>query len=163
MSGINHGANLGDDVIYSGTVAAATEGRFLGLPALAVSLVVGEGRHFDTAASVTRQLVTQLADHPLPPNTILNVNVPDLPLDQLGRLATTRLGFRHRSEPVIRTMDPRDRPVYWVGNAGSGQDAGPGTDFHAVAAGQVSVSPIKVDLTDHGSLGPLGDWLQTLV
>jgi 5'-nucleotidase len=163
VSGINHGANLGDDVIYSGTVAAATEGRFLGLPALAVSLVLQEGRHFDTAASVTRQLVTQLADHPLPPNTILNVNVPDLPLDQLGGLATTRLGFRHRSEPVIRTTDPRDRPVYWVGNAGSGQDAGPGTDFHAVAAGQVSVSPIKVDLTDHGSLGPLGDWLQTLV
>ena len=163
VSGVNHGANLGDDVIYSGTVAAATEGRFLGLPALAVSLVLRGGKHFDTAATITRRLVTQLADHPLPPNTILTVNVPDLPLDELAGMATTRLGFRHRSEPVIKTMDPRNRPVYWVGNAGPSQDAGPGTDFNAVTSGYVSVSPIKVDLTDHASLSPLDSWLQKLV
>ena len=163
VSGVNHGANLGDDVIYSGTVAAATEGRFLGLPAVAVSLVLRGGKHYDTAATITRRLVTQLADHPLPPNTILNVNVPDLPLDELAGMATTRLGFRHRSEPVIKTMDPRNRPVYWVGNAGPSQDAGPGTDFHAVTSGYVSVSPIKVDLTDHASLSPLDSWLQKLV
>ena len=160
VSGINHGANLGDDVHYSGTVAAAMEGRFLGLPAVAVSLALQGGRNFDTAAHFATQLISQLTDHPLPVNTILNVNVPDLPLDEVGGVATTRLGFRHRSEPVVKTTDPRNRPVYWVGNAGPSQDAAPGTDFHAITAGKISVSPIRVDLTDHASLSSLGDWLK---
>jgi 5'-nucleotidase len=162
VSGINHGANLGDDVLYSGTVAAAMEGRFLGLPAVAISLALRGGKHFDTAAAFARRLISQLTDHPLPPDTILNVNVPDVPLERLAGVATTRLGFRHRSEPVVKDMDPRGRPVYWVGNAGPSQDAGTGTDFHAVAAGQVSVSPISVDLTDHASLPSIGQWLKDM-
>jgi 5'-nucleotidase len=163
VSGINHGANLGDDVLYSGTVAAAMEGRFLGLPAIAISLALQGGKHFDTAATVARKLVAQLQDHPLPSNTILNVNVPDLPLDGIAGITTTRLGFRHRSEPVIKTTDPRNRPVYWVGSAGPSQDAGPGTDFHAVATGHVSVSPISVDLTDHAALSQVDQWLKSIV
>lgn len=159
ISGVNHGANLGDDVLYSGTVAAAMEGRFLGLPAIAVSLVLDEGRHFEVAAKVARTLVERMVTHPLPRDTILNVNVPDVPWDRLGRIVETRLGFRHRSEPVIKGRDPKGEPIYWVGPAGAGQDSGPGTDFHAIRAGCVSVSPIKADLTDHGSLAALGDWL----
>lgn len=162
ISGINHGANLGDDVLYSGTVAAAMEGRFLGLPALAVSLVGERGEYFDTAVSITRRLVSQMLEDPLPRETILNINVPDVPLHALQGIETTRLGFRHKSEPVIRALDPKSRPVYWIGPAGSGQDAGPGTDFHAIASGSVSVSPIKVDLTDHRSLQSLQGWLDHL-
>jgi 5'-nucleotidase len=159
ISGVNHGANLGDDVLYSGTVAAAMEGRFLGLPAIAVSLVTEEGQHFETAVAVARRFVQRMLDDPLPHDTILNVNVPDVPLDQLQGVRSTRLGFRHRSEPVVRALDPKNRPVYWIGPAGAGQDAGPGTDFHAVATGYASVTPIKVDLTDHRALDQLGDWL----
>jgi 5'-nucleotidase len=159
ISGVNHGANLGDDVLYSGTVAAAMEGRFLGLPAIAVSLVMEEGRHFETAVAVARRFVERMLDDPLPRDTILNVNVPDVPLDQLQGVRSTRLGFRHRSEPVVKALDPKNRPVYWIGPAGAGQDAGPGTDFHAVATGFASVTPIKVDLTDHRALDQLGDWL----
>ena len=159
VSGINHGANLGDDVIYSGTVAAAMEGRFLGLPAIAVSLVQGEHRNFDAAASIVARLVRQIIEDPLPRDSILNVNVPDLPPGPLPSLEVTRLGFRHKSEPVIKALDPKGEPIYWVGPAGSGQDAGEGTDFHAVASGRVSVTPIKVDLTDHRRLAPLGEWL----
>lgn len=162
ISGINHGANLGDDVLYSGTVAAAMEGRFLGLPALAVSLIAEEGQHFDTAAAVARRLVERMISDPLPPETILNVNVPDRPLAQVQGSEVTRLGFRHKSEPVVRARDPKNRPIYWVGPAGSGQDAGPGTDFHAVAHGRVSVTPITVDLTDHRSMDLLGTWLRAL-
>ena len=158
-SGINHGANLGDDVLYSGTVAAAMEGRFLGLPAVAVSLAGYQPEHFAVAAEVAQGLVARLIEDPLPPDTILNVNVPDLPAEQLGGLRATRLGFRHRSEPVIRDQDPKGREVYWVGTAGAGQDAGPGTDFHAIENGCVSVTPIKVDLTGHDALGPLAAWL----
>ena len=160
ISGINHGANLGDDVLYSGTVAAAMEGRFLGLPALALSLVQAEGGHFETAVGVARRLLEQIISQPLPRDTILNINIPDLPPEQLGRMEITRLGFRHKSEPVIRTVDPKNRPIYWIGAAGEGQDAGPGTDFHAVAHGRVSMTPIKVDLTDHSGLAGLQAWLQ---
>jgi 5'-nucleotidase len=160
VSGINHGANLGDDVLYSGTVAAAMEGRFLGLPAMAVSLVQGRDGNFDAAASIAAGLVRRLVDDPLPANTILNVNVPDRPAGESLRLAVTRLGFRHKSEPVIKSRDPKGEPIYWVGPAGGGQDAGEGTDFHAIAQGLVSVTPIKIDLTDHDRLRPLSDWLE---
>ncbi|MFO1407206.1 MAG: 5'/3'-nucleotidase SurE [Steroidobacteraceae bacterium] len=159
VSGINDGANLGDDVLYSGTVAAAIEGRFLGLPTMAVSLVAREGRHFDTAARVASELVMRLMRSPLDASMILNVNVPDVPHEHLRGMRVTRLGHRHRSEPVIRTHDPRGRPVYWVGPAGEGADAGEGTDFHAVAAGYVSVTPLQVDLTRHAALGDVADWL----
>jgi 5'-nucleotidase len=162
IAGVNHGANLGDDVLYSGTVAAAMEGRFLGLPAMAVSLVVEEGRHFSVAASLARRIVSRLDVEPLPRDTILNINVPDLPESRLAGVTTTRLGFRHRAEPVIRAYDPKDRPIYWVGPAGCGQDAGPGTDFHAIANGYVSVTPIHIDLTDHRALPRLDEWLAEL-
>ncbi len=163
-SGVNDGANLGDDVLYSGTVAAAIEGRFLGLPTLAVSLCTspGGGRHFDTAARVARLLVTGLLRRPLDAAMILNVNVPDLPFEQLGGFESTRLGFRHRSAPVIRASDPKGHPVYWVGPAGPGQDAGEGTDFHAVARGRVSVTPLSIDLTRHAAQADIARWLLPL-
>ncbi len=147
VSGINAGANLGDDVLYSGTVAAAMEGRFLGLPAIAVSLVSFEPHYFDSAARITLALLERLECEPIPADTILNVNVPALPFEELQGWQVTRLGNRHRSEPVIRQTDPRGRPIFWVGPAGSEQDAGPGTDFHAVRNGFVSVTPLHVDLT----------------
>lgn len=160
VSGINHGANLGDDVIYSGTVAAATEGRFLGLPAIAVSLA-GEGRltHFDTAARVVTEMIERLAKAPLPKDLTLNVNVPDIPYASLTGVRSTRLGFRHKSESIIREKDPYGRTIYWVGPAGRGQDAGPGTDFHAIAENAAAVTPLKVDLTRHEALEDLSSWL----
>ncbi len=160
VSGINDGANLGDDVLYSGTVAAAIEGRFLGLPTMAVSLVLRDGGHFDTAARVATELVMRLSRTPLHQSMILNVNVPDLPYEQVRGYRATRLGYRHRSESVVRSEDPRGRPVYWVGPAGEGADAGEGTDFDAVANGYVSVTPLQVDLTRHHALGDVADWLR---
>jgi 5'-nucleotidase len=160
VSGINDGANLGDDVLYSGTVAAAVEGRFLGLPTMAISLVVRTGRHFDTAARVASELVLRLMRTPLHASMILNVNVPDVPYEHLRGYRATRLGHRHRSESVVRVQDPRGRPVYWVGPAGEGADAGEGTDFAAVAGGCVSVTPLQVDLTRHSALGDLDEWLR---
>ena len=162
VSGVNDGANLGDDVLYSGTVAAAIEGRFLGLPTMAVSMVPGEGRvrHFETGARVARILVDRLLSEPLHQSTILNVNVPDLPFEEIRGFEATRLGYRHRAEPVVKSRDPRGRKIYWVGMAGPGQDAGPGTDFHAVANGFVSVTPLQVDLTRHGAIEGLRSWLQ---
>ncbi len=159
VSGINNGPNMGDDVIYSGTVAAAMEGRFLGLPSIAISQASFHPEHFDTAARVAVWLVRRLRERPLPPDTILNVNVPDLPWGQLAGFRATRLGHRHKAEPVIKSSDPRGRPIYWVGPAGPEQDAGPGTDFHAVRANFVSITPLQVDLTRHGALGPLTEWL----
>jgi 5'-nucleotidase len=161
VSGVNDGANLGDDVLYSGTVAAAIEGRFLGLPAIAISLCTqgGRGTHFDTGAEVGVRLVRQLIRNPLDRALILNVNVPDVPYADLAGFRTTRLGFRHRSEPVLQAQDPRGRPVYWVGPAGREQDAGPGTDFDAVAAGYVSVTPLQIDLTRHQALPLVQKWL----
>jgi 5'-nucleotidase len=162
VSGVNDGANLGDDTLYSGTVAAAVEGRFLGLPAIAVSLCVEEGgpRNFAGAARIAADLVERLARSPLQGSMILNVNVPDLPEGELRGVRVTRLGSRHRSKPVVRAQDPRGRNVYWVGSAGEGQDAGPGTDFHAVAAGYVSVTPLQIDLTRHAALPEIERWLQ---
>jgi 5'-nucleotidase len=158
ISGINNGANLGDDVLYSGTVAAAMEGRFLGIPSIAVSLVLREGGHYATAAALVRRLVERNSTDPLPTDTILNINVPDVPAAELKGIQTTRLGFRHKSEPAVKALDPNNRPIYWIGPAGAGQDAGPGTDFHAVAAGWVSVSPLKVDLTAHTALATVESW-----
>ncbi|GFE80781.1 5'-nucleotidase SurE [Steroidobacter agaridevorans] len=162
VSGINDGPNLGDDVIYSGTVAAAVEGRFLGLPAMAVSLVIqpDSGVHYETAARVAAELVMRIQRSPLHQATILNVNVPDVPYDQLRGYQATRLGFRHRSDPIVKMADPRGRPVYWVGPAGGSQDAGPGTDFHAVANNYVSVTPLQIDLTRHSMLDDMRNWLQ---
>lgn len=159
VSGINAGANMGDDVIYSGTVAAATEGRFLGLPAIAVSLAAHQPRHYETAARVAAELLVRLCRDPLPADTILNVNVPDLPYDELSGFEATRLGHRHKAEPVIKAQDPRGRPIYWVGPAGAEQDAGPGTDFHAVRQGFVSITPIQVDLTRYEALDKVAGWL----
>ncbi|MGU5714496.1 5'/3'-nucleotidase SurE [Aeromonas taiwanensis] len=157
VAGINHGANLGDDVIYSGTVAAATEGRHLGFPSLAISLV---GRtHFATAAHYAALLVKGMMVHPLPADQILNVNVPDLPLDQIKGIRVTRLGNRHRAESVICTEDPRGQPIYWIGPPGSQQDAGDGTDFAAIEQGYVSITPLTIDMTAYSSLASLGAWL----
>ena len=146
-------------MIYSGTVAAAMEGRFLGLPTIAVSLAGDRPTHFDTAARVVTEMVQKLERAVLAPDITLNVNVPDRPYDELTGVVAARLGFRHKAEPVIRTRDPHGRTIYWVGPAGKGQDAGPGTDFHAIDQGAVAVTPLKVDLTRHDSLPQLTEWL----
>jgi 5'-nucleotidase len=162
VSGVNEGPNLGDDVLYSGTVAAAIEGRFLGLSTIAVSLCTTpeSGRHFDAAAEIARLLVAQLLRKPLERPQILNVNVPDLPYERLRGFRTTRLGFRHPSEPVVPIRDPHGRQMFWVGPAGSQQEAGPGTDFHAISEGYVSVTPLQIDLTRHSALPVLQSWLE---
>lgn len=160
IAGINRGANLGDDVIYSGTVAAAMEGRFLGLPAIAVSLVGKAGKNFATAAQVLLHLLDRLQADSLPADTILNVNVPDLPFEQLAGMEATRLGHRHKAEPVIRASDPHGNPVYWVGAPGSEADAGPGTDFYAIRQGFVSITPLHVDLTRYTALEQVSAWLK---
>jgi 5'-nucleotidase len=159
FAGINHGANLGDDVLYSGTVAAATEGRFLGLPAVAVSLAGNNPAYFETAAQVAVNLLQRIMRRPLTNDTILNVNVPDLPFEELKGYQITRLGQRHKAEPVIRSEDPRGRSIYWVGPPGPEQDAGPGTDFYAVRNGYVSITPLQLDLTRHESMQALKTWL----
>jgi len=158
VSGINHGANLGDDVIYSGTVAAAMEGRFLGLPTIAVSLV--GHKHFDTAARVATELVQRLEKDPLPKEFIFNVNVPDVPYEEMAGIRVCRLGFRHKSEPVIRDQDPHGRTIFWVGPAGDNQEEGEGTDFHALEQGAASITPLKIDLTRHEALPQVEEWLR---
>lgn len=160
VAGINAGANMGDDVIYSGTVAAATEGRFLGFPAMAISMVPHEPLYFETGARIAQRLVQRLCNSPLSSDSILNVNVPDLPYDEIQGIEVTRLGHRHKAEPMVRATDPRGRPIYWVGPAGMEQDAGPGTDFYAVRNGFVSVTPIHVDLTRHQALAEVAAWLK---
>ncbi|MCL4156188.1 UNVERIFIED_CONTAM: hypothetical protein GTU68_004203 [Idotea baltica] len=160
VSGINAGANLGDDVLYSGTVAAAMEGRFLGRPAIAISLNGHTATHFETAAWVAEKLVRHLQTTSLPANTILNVNVPDLPIKDIIGFETTRLGHRHKAEPVIKEFDPRGREMYWVGPAGEEQDAGPGTDFDAIRRGAVSVTPLQIDLTAYKAMDGVADWLK---
>lgn len=159
ISGINAGANMGDDVIYSGTVAAAIEGRFLGYPAVAISINSGNPRHYDTAARVACELVSRIDDYSLPADSILNVNVPDVPWEDLTGWQVTRLGNRHRAERMITTADPRGQPIYWIGAAGPEQDAGPGTDFHAVNSNAVSITPLKIDLTRYEHLDALKAWL----
>lgn len=161
VSGINNFANMGDDVIYSGTVAAAMEGRFLGLPALAMSLatVNHHGRHFETAARAACEIMARLLVDPLPADTILNVNVPDCPWSELRGFEVTRLGQRHRSAACVKQTDPRGRTVFWIGPAGEEQDAGPGTDFHAVRMGYISITPIHVDLTRYQALEKVSTWV----
>ncbi len=158
VSGINFGANMGDDTIYSGTVAAATEGFLFGLPSIAVSLASKAGRHFDTAAAVAVHLVQRFGRAPIGQPVLLNINVPDLALEELGELEVTRLGRRHRAEGVVKMATPRGE-AFWIGAAGEAQDAGPGTDFHAVAAGRVSVTPLQVDLTFPAQLPLVKSWL----
>ena len=160
VSGINHGANMGDDTIYSGTVAAATEGYLLGVPAIAVSLVGKSASHFATAAQVAHQLVNRYLANPVREPMLLNVNVPDVPLSELRGIRVTRLGRRHKAEPVVRAVTPRGETVYWVGAAGEAADAGEGTDFHAVANNYASVTPLQIDLTHTGQLSMIQDWMK---
>lgn len=161
VSGINNGANMGDDTLYSGTVAAAMEGYLFGIPSIAFSLSEKGWTHLDTAARVARRLIEQvIALPPVPGAWLLNVNIPDRPYEDLRGLRTTRLGRRHASEPVIRQSNPRGEPIYWIGAAGDAREAGAGTDFHAVAQGHVSVTPLQVDLTDHACLPAWGSWLE---
>jgi 5'-nucleotidase len=162
VSGINAGPNLGDDVLYSGTVAAAMEGRYLGLPAIAVSLVGKPATNFQTAAQITRRVVERLTHNPLPDDTLLNLNVPDLPSTEIVAIQATRLGFRHRAEAMVKQQDPYGRPIYWVGPPGEAQDAGPGTDFYAVEHATASVTPMQIDLTRHRGIEPLQSWLEAL-
>lgn len=159
ISGINEGPNLGDDVLYSGTVAAAMEGRSLGFPAIAVSMGSHAPAHYATAGAVVLQLLERLRCHPLDSRIILNLNVPDVPLNQLAGLQVTRLGHRHKAEPVVKSINPRGKIIYWVGPAGPEEDAGPGTDFYALREGCASLTPLHVDLTRHQALEPLRSWL----
>jgi len=159
VSGINDGANMGDDTIYSGTVAAATEGFLLGIPSIAVSLTSKAGLHYETAARIAAEMVGRFRAIPAPQPVLLNVNVPDVPFESLAGLRITRLGKRHKAQPAVKSQDPRGNDVYWVGAAGSAQDAGEGTDFHAAAQGFVSVTPLQVDLTHFAQLDSVRAWL----
>ncbi len=159
ISGINHGANMGDDTVYSGTVAAATEGFLLGIPSIAVSLANLQSERFQTAADFVAGLVERFAAQPFPEHVLLNVNVPDIPPDMVNGVEITRLGRRHKAQDTVKTVNPRNQTMYWVGAAGAAQDAGPGTDFHAVAQGRISVTPLQLDLTRYAQMGLLEDWL----
>ena len=160
VTGINFGANLGDDVIYSGTVAGAIEGRFLGLPSIAISLASWERKYFETAGEIAKRLVTQIDKAPLSYNTIINVNVPDISLNEIKGIKSTRLGNRHKSEPSIQ--DENDPSLYWIGENGKEADNGEGTDFHAISNNYVSVTPLQIDLTKYSEVKQVSDWLQKL-
>lgn len=160
ISGINHGANMGDDTVYSGTVAAATEGYLLGVPSLAVSLVGRSPTRFETAARLARELVERFQRQPFGEPVLLNMNVPDLPYDQLRGQRVTRLGKRHRAAPVIRDTNPRGERIFWIGPVGEAADAGQGTDFHAVAEGYVSLTPLQIDLTRVAQINTTRQWLE---
>src|SRR5215510_16140949 len=159
VSGINLGANMGDDTIYSGTVAAAAEGFLLGIPSLAISLTSKAGEHFESAIGVALQLVERLRRQPFGEPVLLNVNVPDIPAAKLRGAEITRLGKRHKAEPVVKLQTPRGETAYWIGPAGGAADAGPGTDFHAVESGRVSVTPLRMDLTHGNQLARAREWL----
>ena len=159
VSGVNLGANMGDDTIYSGTVAAAVEGYLLGIPSVAVSLTSKLGEHFDSAIGVALQMVGRLRRQPFGEPVLFNVNVPDIPAARLGGLEITRLGKRHKAEPVVELKTPRGEKAYWIGPAGGAADAGPGTDFHAVESGRVSVTPLRMDLTHNAQLARAKEWL----
>lgn len=160
VSGINNGANMGDDTIYSGTVAAATEGYLLGIPSIAISLTSFEGRNFASAGLVARQLVERFIRQPMQEPVLLNVNVPDIPYSELKGMEVTRLGRRHKAEPVVKTVSPRNETLYWIGAAGAAADAGPGTDFNAVERGCVSITPLQIDLTHSAQLPALVQWME---
>jgi 5'-nucleotidase len=157
VSGINHGANMGDDILYSGTVAAAMEGCNFGISSIAVSLVREKGKNFATAAAIAAQVATKIANNQLPARTLLNVNVPDCPLEEIQGLQVTRLGTRHAAEPIIKTEDPRGQTIYWVGTAGPEADAGLGTDFYAINQGHVSVTPLHLDMTHYKMFDQLSE------
>ena len=159
VSGINHGANMGDDTIYSGTGAAATEGYLLGIPSIAISLNSRHPHNFDTAGRVAADLVRRFVRQPVGQPVLINVNVPDVAHAALAGMEVTRLGKRHKAEAVVKTTNPRGQTVYWVGAAGGAQDAGPGTDFHAVSANKVSITPLQVDLTHNPQIPFITDWL----
>ena len=159
VSGINSGSNMGDDTLYSGTVAAATEGYLLGIPSIAVSLVGTEFAHYRTAARVAHDLVDRLRRAPFGAPVLLNVNVPDVPYESLKGVEVTRLGRRHKAQPVIPGKNPRGETVYWVGPAGAAREAGPGTDFNALERGAVSVTPLQVDLTHAKQISIVTDWI----
>ncbi len=159
VSGVNAGPNMGDDTIYSGTVAAATEGYLLGIPSIAISLGSFEGRHFESAGLIARQLVARCMQYPFHEPVLLNVNVPDLPIGQIKGTQVTRLGRRHRAEGAVRSVTPRGETVYWVGAAGPAADAGEGTDFYALEQGYVSVTPLQIDLTHGGQMGGIRNWI----
>lgn len=160
VSGINHGANMGDDTIYSGTVAAATEGFLLGIPSIAISMASYDANHFVTAGRVAYQLVEKFIANPIREPVLLNVNVPDIPYESLKGFEITRLGRRHKAEPVVKMTSPRNETVYWVGAAGAAADAGPGTDFHAVERGFVSMTPLQIDLTNTAQLPTIRRWME---
>jgi len=160
VTGINFGPNLGDDVIYSGTVAGAIEGRFLGLPSVAFSLASWQSEHFETAGKVAQQIVNQIHTSQLSHDTVLNVNVPDVPIEQIKGFQTTRLGKRHMSEPSIQ--DKEDSSLYWIGENGKEADNGVGTDFHAIDNNYVSVTPLQIDLTKYNEIDTVSDWLKDL-
>lgn len=162
VAGINKGANLGDDTLYSGTVAAATEGRHMGMPAVAVSLVGKDEQHYETAASVTASFIKHLVEHPLPSDQIININVPNIPLSQLKGIKVTRLGHRHKAETMKRMQDPWKRDIFWYGPLGQELDAGEGTDFHAISQGYASVTPLTVDMTAHKSINSMSQWINQL-
>lgn len=161
VSGINRGENMGDDVMYSGTVAAAFEGRFLGMPSIAISLAgqPPECRYYETAAAIAKSLVLRLRQHPLPLKMILNVNVPDVPLAEIKGYEVTRTGTRHVVQTIIKQYDPHGEEVYWKGESGPAEDAGIGTDFHAVRRGYVSITPLKLDWTDYNLFDQLVSWI----
>jgi len=159
VSGINAGGNLGDDVFYSGTVAAAMEGRLLGVPSLAVSLME-KHEHFEAAAQVAKNLVLAVIKNRLPAQTILNINIPDVPLNKIKGFDITRMGTRHRAEKMLRERDPRGQAIYWVGLPGPGQDAGLGTDFYAIEHDRVSITPLQLDLTHYQAFDSLADWVK---
>lgn len=160
VSGINNGANMGDDTIYSGTVAAATEGFLLGIPSIAISLTSFEGNNFATAGRVARELVERFVRDPIREPVLLNVNVPDISYSELNGMEVTRLGRRHKAEPVVKMTSPRNETVYWVGAAGAAADSGPGTDFNAVERGVVSITPLQIDLTHSAQLPSIRQWMQ---
>ena len=160
VSGINHGANMGDDTIYSGTVAAATEGFLLGIPSIAISLTSFEGNNFSAAGRVARELVERFIRDPIKEPVLLNVNVPDIPYEELKGMEVTRLGRRHKAEAVVKMTSPRNETVYWVGAAGAAADAGPGTDFNAVERSCVSITPLQIDLTHTAQLPAVRHWMK---
>lgn len=162
VAGINHGANLGDDTLYSGTVAAATEGRHMGLPAVAVSLAGKNEQHLQTAAAVCVEFIKHLIDNPLPNDQIININVPDIPLADLKGFKVTRLGNRHKAEAMTKTQDPWGRNIYWYGTLGKELDAGEGTDFHAISEHYASITPLTVDMTAYKSINAMNEWISEL-
>lgn len=162
VAGINKGANLGDDTLYSGTVAAATEGRHMGMPAIAVSLIGKNEQHYQSAAIITVKIIQRLHTHPLAADQILNINVPDLPLEAIKGIKVTRLGHRHKAEMMNKMKDPWQRDIYWYGSLGKELDGGEGTDFHAVANHYVSVTPLTVDMTAHKSIDKMREWMSEL-